>query len=149
RQKDVIGQKVSEHSYRWVPAWVDRIIADRVMNGMLTTLRELRDPDHPWRVELQRAIEKLIADLARDPKMLAAGEAIKADLLANPLFVEQGKMLWTEIENSLSSEIPSRSKMIANALDVALRSAGTWLEHDPSRRARFNRRIRLALLRLL
>src|SRR5262245_31795148 len=149
RQKDVISQKVAEHSYRWVPAWVDRIIADRVMNGMLSTLRELRDPDHPWRIELQRAVEKLIADLASDPKMLAAGEAIKADLLANPLFVEQGRMLWTQIETTLHSEIPSRSKMVADALDVALRSAGTWLEHDPARRARLNRRIRLALLRLL
>jgi uncharacterized membrane-anchored protein YjiN (DUF445 family) len=149
RQKDVIGQKVAEHSYRWVPAWVDRIIADRVMNGMLSTLRELRDPDHPWRIELQRAVEKLIADLASDPKMLSAGEAIKADLLANPLFIEQGKMLWTEIEAGLHSEIPTRSKMIADALDVALRGIGAWLEEDPARRTRLNRRVRLAVLRLL
>src|SRR5271165_3613604 len=61
RQKDVIGHKVAEHTYRWVPAWVDRIIADRVMNGLLSTLRELRDSGHPWRVELQKAVEKLIA----------------------------------------------------------------------------------------
>jgi uncharacterized membrane-anchored protein YjiN (DUF445 family) len=149
RQKDVIGQKVAEHSYRWVPAWVDRIIADRVMNGMLSTLRELRDPDHPWRIELQRAVEKLIADLATDPKMRAAGEAIKTDLLANPLFIEQGRMLWTEIEATLHSEIPSRSKMIADALDVALRGIGAWLEEDPARRTRLNRRVRLAVLRLL
>jgi uncharacterized membrane-anchored protein YjiN (DUF445 family) len=149
RQKDVIGQKVAEHTYRWVPAWVDRIIADRVMNGLLTTLRELRDPGHPWRVELQKAVEKLITDLAHDPEMFAAGEAIKADLLANPLFMEQGRVLWTEIETALRSEIPARTKMIADALDMALRGLGAWLEHDPARRARLNRRIRLALLRLL
>jgi uncharacterized membrane-anchored protein YjiN (DUF445 family) len=149
RQKSVISQKVAEHSYRWVPTWVDRIIADRVMDGLLGTLRELRDPGHPWRVELQQTVEKLIADLADDPQMLAAGEAIKADLLANPLFVEQGKMLWTEIETGLRSEIPARSKMIADALEVALRALGTWLEQDSARRARLNRRIRLVVLRLL
>jgi uncharacterized membrane-anchored protein YjiN (DUF445 family) len=149
RQKDVISRKVEEHSYRWVPVWVDRIIAERVMNGLLSTLRELRDPGHPWRVELQRAVEKLVGDLASDPKMLAAGEAIKADLLANPLFAEQAKMLWAEIETSLHSEIPSRSKMISEAFDVALRGLGTWLEQDSARSARLNRRIRLAVLRLL
>ena len=149
RQKDVIGQKVAEHTYRWVPAWVDRIIADRVMNGLLTTLRELRDPAHPWRIELQKAVEKLITDLATDPEMFAAGEGIKADLLANPLFMEQGRVLWTEIETALRSEIPARTKMIADALDMALRGLGAWLEHDPARRARLNRRIRLTLLRVL
>ena len=149
RNKDVIGQKVAEHSYRWVPAWVDRIIAERVMNGMLSTLQEFRDPAHPWRVELQRAVEKLIDDLAHDPQMWAAGEAIKADLLANPLFGEQGRQLWTEIETGLRSEIPARSKMIADACDVGLRGLGTWLEEDPLRRAKLNRRIRLVVLRLL
>jgi uncharacterized membrane-anchored protein YjiN (DUF445 family) len=149
RQKDVIGQKVAEHSYRWVPAWVDRIIADRVMNGLLSTLRELRDPQHPWRIELQKAVQELVTDLANDPDMFAMGESMKADLLANPLFLEQGKVLWTEIETALRSEIPSRSKMITDALDTALRGLGAWLEHDPARRAKLNRRIRLALLRLL
>ncbi len=149
RQKDVIGQKVAEHSYRWVPGWVDRIIADRVMNGMLSTLRELRDPEHPWRIELHKTVKKLIDDLANDPDMLATGEAMKADLLANPLFVEQGKMLWTELEIAFRSEIPSRTKMITDALDMALRGLGGWLEQDPTRRAKLNRRIRLALLRLL
>ncbi len=149
RQKDIIGRKVAEHSYRWVPSWVDRIIADRVMNGMLSTLRELRDPEHPWRMELQKSIKKLIDDLANDPDMFATGEAMKADLLANPLFLEQGKMLWTELETAFRSEIPSRAKMITDALDMALRGLGTWLEQDPTRRAKLNRRIRLALLRLL
>jgi uncharacterized membrane-anchored protein YjiN (DUF445 family) len=81
--------------------------------------------------------------------MFATGEAIKADLLANPLFTEQGKVLWTEIETALRSEIPARTKMMADALDMALRGLGAWLEHDPARSARLNRRIRLALLRVL
>ena len=149
RNKDVIGQKVAEHTYRWVPAWVDRIIAERVMNGVLSTLQEFRNPEHPWRVELAQAVEKLIADLATDPQMWAAGEAIKADLLANPLFGEQGRQLWAEIETGLRAEVPERSKMIADAFEVGLRGLGTWLEQDAARRARLNRRIRLIVLRLL
>jgi uncharacterized membrane-anchored protein YjiN (DUF445 family) len=149
RNRDVIGRKVEQHSYRWVPAWVDRIIAERVMNGLLTTLQEFRNPEHPWRLELQQAVDKLIHDLANDPEMSAAGEAIKADLLANPLFGEQGRQLWTEIESGLRSELPARSKNIAQAFDLALHGLGAWLEQDEARRAKLNRHLRLMVLRLL
>jgi uncharacterized membrane-anchored protein YjiN (DUF445 family) len=149
RQKDVITQKVADRTYRWVPGWVDRIIADRVMNGMLSTLRELRDPAHPWRQELARTVEKLVVDLASDPGLRATGEAMKAELLAQPLFVDQGKVLWKEIEASLRADIPGRSRMIAEALDTALQALGRWLTQDEARRARLDRRLRLAVLRLL
>src|SRR6516162_11726280 len=62
RNKAAIHRIVSEHSSRWIPKWVDNMIAERVMAGLLSTLQELRDPDHPWRVELSQAMEKLIAD---------------------------------------------------------------------------------------
>lgn len=55
---------MSEKSSRWVPRWLDNFIADRVMNGLVATVTEMRNPDHPWRLELRKAIERLIADLA-------------------------------------------------------------------------------------
>jgi len=75
RNKATINRIVSEHSSRWIPKWVDNMIAERVMAGLLSTMEELRDPDHPWRVELSQAVEKLIADLATDPDMQAVASA--------------------------------------------------------------------------
>ena len=149
RHKPSIHRIVSEHSSRWIPRWVDNVIAERVTAGLLTTMREMRDPDHPWRVELQQTVEAWIADLASDPEMLALGERMKAEMLANPLFLEQAKMLWVEIESGLQSDLRAHTETIAGAFEVGLRGLSRWLSDNPDRQARINRWIRLVVLRVL
>jgi uncharacterized membrane-anchored protein YjiN (DUF445 family) len=141
--KDVLTEKVSERSSRWIPKWIDRMIAEKVLNGLLGTLAEMRDPLHPWRVELRKTVEKLIAELATDPRMRARAEDLKAELLASPLLIEQAKTLWTEVETGLVSGLPAHSEAIGEACARALRNAGTWLQEDEERKAQLNRRIRI------
>jgi uncharacterized membrane-anchored protein YjiN (DUF445 family) len=149
RHKPAINQIVTEHSSRWIPSWIDRAIAERVMSGLLSTLREMRNPAHPWRIELAQSVEQWIADLATDPEMRATGERLKAEMLANPLFVEQARALWAEIEGGLHENLDSHAETIAAAFEVALRGLGRWLKEDPARQARFNRWGRLMMLRAL
>jgi uncharacterized membrane-anchored protein YjiN (DUF445 family) len=141
--KDVLTEKVSERSSRWIPKWIDRMIAEKVLNGLLGTLAEMRDPLHPWRVELRKTVEELIAELATDPQMRARAEDLKAELLASPLLIEQAKTLWTEVETGLVSGLPAHSEAIGEACARALRNAGTWLQEDEERKAQLNRRIRI------
>ena len=75
---------------------------------------------HPWRIELRKAVERLIGDLATDPQMRARAERIKAELLASPLLIEQAKTLWAEIENGLNSAIPANSASIAQTCEHGL-----------------------------
>jgi uncharacterized membrane-anchored protein YjiN (DUF445 family) len=147
--KDAIAQKISEKSSRWIPRWLDNIIADRVMAGLLATMGEMRNPAHPWRVELRAAVERLIVDLGSDPSLYARGEAIKAELLANPLLLAQASELWSEIENALYANPQSHAETLARAVDIGLQSLVKWVEGDPARKARLNRWIRLAILRAL
>ena len=119
------------------------------MIGILSTLSEMRDPAHPWRIELTNAVEKLILDLATDPEMRARGEAFKAEMLKSPLFVAQARTLWAEIESGLYSGIPARSEAIAESFETALYSISKWLLEDPDRQARLNRRIRVMVQRAL
>jgi uncharacterized membrane-anchored protein YjiN (DUF445 family) len=149
RHKPEIQRMVSEQSWRWMPRWIDNAVADRVMAGLLSTMRGMRDPEHPWRVELREAVEKLIADLANDPDMRAAGESIKTEMLANPLFVEQAKSLWAQIERGLQSDSQSHGDIVAGAVEAGLHSFGKWLDSDPARQERLNRWIRLVILRTL
>jgi len=149
RHKGAINQMVSEQSSRWIPGWVDRAIAERVMSGVIATMREMRDPAHPWRVELAQSVEQWIAELATDPQMRAAGERIKAELIANPLFIEQAKTLWAEIESGLHTDLDRHAETIAGAVEVALRGLGQWLKDNPDRQARLNRWVRLMMLRAL
>ena len=141
--KDVLTEKVSERSSRWIPKWIDRMIAEKVLNGLLGTLAEMRDPLHPWRIELCKTVEKLIAELATDPQMRARAEDLKAELLASPLLIEQSKTLWAEVETGLISGLPAHAEAIGEACARALRNAGAWLQEDEARKAQLNRRIRI------
>jgi uncharacterized membrane-anchored protein YjiN (DUF445 family) len=147
--KDYIARKISEQSSRWIPKWIDKMIAEKVMNGMLNTLAEMREPAHPWRIELQKTVEKLIVDLATDPEMRARGEAFKAELLASPLFIAQARTLWAEVESGLYSGIPAHSDAIAQACESTLCRVGKWLQDDADRKAQLNRRIRIVAQRIL
>jgi uncharacterized membrane-anchored protein YjiN (DUF445 family) len=147
--KDYIFRKVAEQSSRWIPKWIDKIIAEKVMNGLLITLRELRASEHPWRLELRGAVQRLIAALATDPEMYARGEAFKAELLASPLFMQQARLLWAEVEQGLYSDLPDHAEVIAQMLELGLASLSKWLEADAERLARLNRWTRVMLLREL
>ena len=147
--KDYFSDKIAQQSSRWVPKWVDKMIAEKVMSGVLSSLTEMRNPKHPWRIELRQGVEKLIIQLGSDPEMYKQGEAIKAELLANPLFAEQAKVLWTELESGLQWGLPAHADTIARGAEHALHSLGRWLREDPERQALLNRRIRAVVRRLL
>ena len=147
RHKATIVKHVAQKSWRWIPKWVDDMIAAKVINGLTETLREMRDPDHPWREQANALVEKLIDDLANDPEMRAQGEALKQEILANPVFAEQARALWEELETVLRDDLPRHRDAIVQWLVVSAGALGRWLEGDAQRRARINRRLRLLALR--
>jgi uncharacterized membrane-anchored protein YjiN (DUF445 family) len=147
RYKATIVKHVAQKSSRWIPKWVDDLIAAKVINGLTETLREMRDPDHPWRDQANDLIEKLIDDLAHDPGMRVQGEALKQEILANPVFAEQAQALRDELESVLRNDLPRHAEAIVGWLASSAGALGRWLEEDPLRRARINRRLRLLALR--
>jgi uncharacterized membrane-anchored protein YjiN (DUF445 family) len=149
RNKATIVRHVSQRSSRWIPKWVDDMIAAKVINGLAETLKEMRDPDHPWREQANALIEKWIDDLAHDPETLAKGEALKQEILANPVFAEQARVLWEGLEAGLRDDLPRHAEEIVAWLAASASALGRWLEADGARRERINRRLRLFALRVV
>jgi uncharacterized membrane-anchored protein YjiN (DUF445 family) len=147
RNKATIIRHVSQRSSRFIPKWVDDMIAAKVINGLSGTLKEMRDGDHPWRDEANALIEKWIDNLAHDPETRAGGEALKQKVLANPVFAEQARALWEELEAALRDGLPRQAEAIAGGLAASASALGRWLEGDAARRARINRRLKLFALR--
>jgi uncharacterized membrane-anchored protein YjiN (DUF445 family) len=145
--KATIVRHVSQKTWRWVPKWVDDMIAAKVINGLAGTLKEMRDSDHPWREQANALVEKLLDDLAHDPEMRAQGEALKQEILANPVFAEQARALWEELETALRDDLPRHREAIVQWLVASAAALGRWLEEDAPRRAVINRRLRLLALR--
>jgi uncharacterized membrane-anchored protein YjiN (DUF445 family) len=149
RYKATIVKHVAQKSSRWIPKWVDDMIAAKVINGLTETLREMRDPDHPWRDQANALIEKLIDDLAHDAGMRAQGEALKQEILANPVFAEQAQALRDELEHALRDDLPRHAETIVGWLATSAGAFGRWLDEDAARRTRINRRLRLLALRTI
>jgi uncharacterized membrane-anchored protein YjiN (DUF445 family) len=145
--KDLIQKSVVQRSARWVPKFVDALLAERIMTGLLATIEDMRNPNHVWRVELKQAVEKLIADLATNPTMRARGEALKAELLASPTFLAQMELLWLRIEEGLYSDVPGYAEVLSGLMEAALRGLAKGLHDDPELAASANRRIRVVVLR--
>ena len=145
RNRETIKQKVSQRSSRLIPKWVDAILADRIVGGVTAVLEEMREPSHPWRVELAAAVEKLVHQLATDPDMLARGEELKAKLLENPVVVKQIDAMWGEIEDKLDSL--TSSNRLFEMLEQALLKAGERLASDERIGDNINRWLRVAVLR--
>jgi uncharacterized membrane-anchored protein YjiN (DUF445 family) len=81
--------------------------------------------------------------------MRAKGEALKQEMLANPVFADQAQALRDELETTLRDDLPRHAEAIVGWLATSVGALGRWLEEDPLRRARINRRIRLLALRTI
>ncbi len=147
KNRDAIRLKVSERSSRLIPKWIDGIVADRIVAGATRILEEMRESDHPWRVELAGAVERLIEDLASNPEMFERGEALKARLLANPVVGQQINTLWQTIGQKLDT--PETSRQLFEAVEGALIAVGTRVGGDERIGGGINRWLRVAVLRLV
>ena len=145
RNKDTIKLKVSQKSSRFIPKWVDAIIAERIIGGITQLLEEMLQPNHPWRVDLANAIEQLIKDLAEDPEMHARGEQFKAGMLDNPVVIQQINEVWVEIETRLDS--PTTTSQLSGAIERGLIALGERVADDERLRTAINKWLRVAILR--
>ena len=81
-----IVAKVADGSGRWVPAWVDRKLAEKLSAALADGLDDLRRADHPWRQGFERWLHTLAQRLGEDrdldARLTKAGEKALADWLA-------------------------------------------------------------------
>jgi len=133
-----IREKVAEQSPRWFPRWVDKMLADKVSDGLIRTLEEMRDPTHPWRAELRAAVEGLIERLRTDPEFQARVERLKLRLLDDPRIRAQGADLWTGLESRIAAELAADGRILAGHLQRAIRAVGEWLAADVAAQQQLN-----------
>ena len=144
-----IQSRIAGEGWKWMPKWLDRFLAEKLTRDLLRAVSEMRDPAHPWRVELGAAVETLIARLAEDPELLARGEALRERLLAGPELSERLEGLWTEFADRLAADPAARNALLTDAFTRALRGLGTWLSEDTAARERLDRWVQVSARRTL
>jgi uncharacterized membrane-anchored protein YjiN (DUF445 family) len=145
KNREALRAKVSKRTSRLIPKWIDGIVADRIIDGVTRILDEMREPDHPWRVEMTTTVERLIGDLATKPDMIEKGEELKTQLLATPAVTGQIDALWVSIENRL--EAPETLAQLTRVIERLLTGIATRIQNDDQLRNNINRWLRVAVLR--
>ena len=130
QHQEVILEKVQGQSWRWLPAFVDRAIARKITSGVLQLLAEVQLAEHPWRVKLGEEVERWIQRLAEDTELRAAGEVLKAQILADPSLAEHAHRLWSEVQVRLQAEWSEGAEALQVRLERLGRDLGGWLAAD-------------------
>ena len=81
--------------------------------------------------------------------MRARGEAIKRDLLANPVFVAQLREACESLETQVFVNLTAQAAPISSGLEFAGLALAGWLHEDEKVQARINRWARRVTLRAL
>ena len=148
-RKDFVAEQMGARTGSWVPKFVDRFLAERFADGLTEALKEMSDPDHPWRQETRALVERQIDRLAHDPETLAQAEAWKRSVIDHPDVQAQMESLWADLEARMAGDPTARSEAVAGALERGLIALGRWLHEDEAARHRLNGWIRIFVRRTI
>jgi uncharacterized membrane-anchored protein YjiN (DUF445 family) len=122
----MIGERVRAQAPWWVPGVVDAAIARRMVTVLEHLLQDVRaDPMHPLRRRFETAVEEFVEQLKSEPDVIAGAEALKAELLGDPVVEEMAAALWDAARRSAARYRERRDVGAWLALE---RGLGTALE---------------------
>jgi len=88
------------------------------------------DPNHPFHDKFHDLLYEFIERLQHDPATIARGEALKEDLLANPIVREFSASLWVEIKAALSAQSADSASALHATIEHGVRQFGELLLRD-------------------
>ncbi len=147
--EDYVREKVAEQSFKWMPKWIDKIIAGRLTSGLIKAAHEMRSHDHPWRLELAAAVQGYIERLDGDPELQKQADELKLRLLTHPALLAEINSAWARVEARMLADPAATNAAIAARLETWLTALGAWLDKDEAVQRRLNDAARLIALRLI
>ncbi len=123
----------------WLPGRADRRVFDRMFDGALQMVAEIRDdPDHEIRHRINAYINGLAHDLERSPELAARAEQLKGELLGHPELRRWLEPLWRNIKETLRAQAADPNSELRRRLAGAVAEAGQRLRDDPQLAARID-----------
>lgn len=146
--QDAIHRKIIDKSRWWVPDWIDQRLAVEVIRGALETLDEMQDADHPWRLQFQDGVARLVARLAEAPETQARAETLKAEIIGHPEVQAYLESLWSETKRVILADLAGGER-IERVLADGLSGFAGRLGEDPGLRDLVNSWINRAMLHVV
>lgn len=126
------------------------MIAEEAMKRILRTIEEVREnPDHEIRVRISERISRLAVELKESPEMLARGEEIKNEFLANPNVSDYAARIWSEIKTAVREDAARPDSHIRRHIADGIRRVAGQVKSDDQLREKFNAGMRTAALDII
>jgi len=136
-QKEDLRGRFGRESPWWVPESIDDRIFDKLHGGLRGFLGEvIADPDHELRGVLDERLAALVDGLQHDPDLIARGEALKEDLLADPALGGWTRSVWADVRRSLVEQAGDPASPLRTRLESAVLAFGDRLATDAGLQAR-------------
>jgi len=147
--EDLIRRMIHEKAnavLRWTG--LDERLANAILDGLYKLLAEtLVIPDHPLRLKIEEALEKLSRDLIYDPATRERVERMKLEILANPAFARWLDGLWERGRARLLSAVRDpKSQLFGGQVRESLGELGAALQRDGQLQLLVNRFARRTLV---
>jgi uncharacterized membrane-anchored protein YjiN (DUF445 family) len=134
---DVLRARFSRESPWWMPETVEHRIFEHLLDNVRQVVREVNaDPAHELRLHLNKWVDDLIERLEHSPELLARGEQLKHDLLANPELGAWTSSLWADLKTTLRSQSSNPQSELRRRLAVLVAAGGRRLADEPALRTR-------------
>jgi uncharacterized membrane-anchored protein YjiN (DUF445 family) len=143
--QEQIRSEIAGKTFVWLPRWLDRKIADKVLAALDELITELRQADHPWRSQIAEAVSRFIDRLDSDPELAARAEAIKRDLMDHPLLRTRLEQVSDALEARFRPQTPQATQALIETIAERLVGLGAWLEARSDARDIFNDWARMAV----
>ena len=132
-----LRQRFADEAPWWLPGAVEDRIFVRLLEGAGHLLHQVaEDPNHELRRDVDARVRRLVADLQTSPEMLARGEELKSELLAQPELREWVARVWSDIKAGLRTQADDPDSELRRRLADAIASLGARLRDDPRLAAR-------------
>jgi uncharacterized membrane-anchored protein YjiN (DUF445 family) len=126
-----LRQQLGNASPWWLPGAAEDRLFERLVEGVRSlTTAMLDDRDHDLRRRFDDRLAELAHDLQTSPDLLAKGEALKHELLAQPEIGDWINGLWTDVKAHLRTEATDPESDLRRRLAELLVGLGRRLE-DP------------------
>ena len=146
RNRNVIAAKVGEFTGRWIPEFVDRRLARRLIEAAEKWIDAVTKPGDPERLRLDRWLKDALTQLRAQPSYAGMIEDMKQALVNHPALIGALETIWTEIRAEILADLNSpapKGRLIAAEL---VQITGRLLEDSPAVQEHLNAAIETALI---
>jgi len=148
-KEEYIKRRISHNAPKWMPKWIDSILVERVLSGIMLSLNNLQDPSHKWRKDINQSIENLIKELHQDPDYFNKGEALKSSILSDPVFIKQMNYLWTKVKDEMVYEFSTQKTGIKDEIKFLILGIINFTQSNQDVKDKLNRFIRLSIIKII